>query len=73
MTPPGSGGSGGSGGSRGEASEGGGEFRTVLEPSVRGDVVVIAGAFFGAGFLILAKKMRDKVELSHYMVWQVQY
>jgi len=40
---------------------------------VRGDVVVIAGAFFGAGFLILAKKMRDKVELSHYMVWQVQY
>jgi hypothetical protein len=28
----------------------------------------IGGTFFGAAFLILAKKMRDKVELSHYMV-----
>ena len=29
--------------------------------------MVIAGTVFGAGFLILAKKIRDKVELSHYM------
>lgn len=41
--------------------------RRILRPTVKGDVVVIAGTFFGASFLVLAKKMREKVELSHYM------
>jgi drug/metabolite transporter (DMT)-like permease len=36
-------------------------------PTVLGDVVAASSACFGAAFLVLAKKFRAKVELSHYM------
>jgi hypothetical protein len=36
-------------------------------PTVIGDVVAASSACFGAAFLVLAKKFRAKVELSHYM------
>ena len=39
--------------------------------TLAGDLVVAAGAFSGAGFLVLAKRIRDEVELSHLIVLQM--
>jgi drug/metabolite transporter (DMT)-like permease len=41
------------------------------EATLRGDAVVLAGAFAGAGFLVLAKRVRDAVELSHLLLIQM--
>lgn len=46
-------------------------FSGRREATLRGDAVVLAGAFSGAGFLVLAKRVRDAVELSHLLLIQM--
>lgn len=45
--------------------------RNRRSPTLVGDVVVVAGAATGAAFLLLAKSVRDKVELSHALFAQM--
>ena len=57
-------------GRRSEAENDGGKGG-VKQPTLLGDIVVILCLPFGAAFLILARKIRDKVELAHYMYLQM--
>ena len=45
--------------------------RNRRSPTLVGDAVVAAGAATGAAFLLLAKSVRDKVELSHALLAQM--